>query len=258
MIRTVRKLMRAILWVPVVLVASHTALRIVRRFYKFPMPRFLVNLMDDPLRRRIQPPEGAPAQHGIEPGMTVLEVGPGDGTYTVATARWIGENGRLVTIDIEPRTVERVEQRLRKEGITNVEARWANVYDLPFEDNYFDAAYMIAVFGDIPDPEKALSELQRVLKPGGTLAFSELLFDPDYSLAKTLIRKASAAGFRLKRREGHILYYTLVFEKADETGAGQRPATGADPVAGSPADPGEPSSVGEEKDHAATQGISSA
>ena len=70
------------------------------------MPQFLANAIDNPFRRRIQPPDRTPLRHGIEPGMTVLEVGPGSGTYTIATARRIGAQGRLVTVDIEERMIE--------------------------------------------------------------------------------------------------------------------------------------------------------
>jgi hypothetical protein len=55
--------------------------RIVRNFDKISMPLFMVNLIDNLLRRRIQPPDRMVHRHGIEPGMTVLEVGPGNGTY---------------------------------------------------------------------------------------------------------------------------------------------------------------------------------
>ena len=50
----------------------------------------------------------------------------------------------------------------------------------------FDAVYMIAVIGEIPEPERAMHEFHRVLSPSGTLVFSELLLDPDYPLASTL------------------------------------------------------------------------
>jgi ubiquinone/menaquinone biosynthesis C-methylase UbiE len=120
---------------------------------------------------------------------------------------------KVVTVDIEPKMIERVERKARAEGITNVEARVADVYDLPFDAGTFDAAYLIAVIGEIPDPDRAMGEFYRVLKPGGTLAFSELLPDPGYPLASTLIRKASAAGFRLKDRIGNFFCYTLVFER---------------------------------------------
>jgi ubiquinone/menaquinone biosynthesis C-methylase UbiE len=209
-----RKLLCFILAIPVVFVVLHTVVRIIRHFYKFPIPQWMANLIDHPLRRRFQPPNETAVRHGIEPGMTVLEVGPGSGTYTMGAARRVGEQGRLVTVDIEPRMIERVTRKAEAKGVTNIEARVADVYDLPFDDETFDAAYMIAVIGEIPDPDQAMREFYRVLKSSGTLAFSELLMDPDYPLASTLIRKAAAAGFRLKGRVGNFFYYTLIFEKS--------------------------------------------
>ena len=110
--------------------------------------------------------------------------------------------------------IERVKQKARVEGITNIEARVADVYELPFEDGFFDVVYMIAVIGEIPAPERAMREFHRVLSPEGTLVFSELLLDPDYPRAQALVRKANAAGFRLKEKLGSFFYYTLIFEKS--------------------------------------------
>jgi ubiquinone/menaquinone biosynthesis C-methylase UbiE len=188
-------------------------IRIIRYFYKFPMPEFLANAIDNPFRRRIQPPSEMPFRHGIQPGMDVLEIGLGNGRYTLETAQWVGKQGSVTAIDIEPRMIERVKQRALLEGVTNVIARVASVYDLPFEDSSFDALYMITVISEIPEPLRAIREFQRVLKPGGTLAFSEVLLDPDYPRQQTLERLATSGGFRLKQRRGNFFAYTLVFEK---------------------------------------------
>jgi len=210
MLRILSYILLGAVGLPLVL---HLIVRIVRAFYKFPMPQAAANLIDNPLRRRFQPPGEMAERHGLAPGMTVLEVGPGNGTYTLAAARRVGESGKVVAVDIEPRMVERVERRIAAAGVTNVEVRVADVYDLPFDDGTFDAIYLIAVIGEIPEPARALREFRRVLAPDGTLAFSELLPDPDYPRPSTLIRRAAAAGFRLQSRVGSLLFYTLVFEK---------------------------------------------
>jgi len=208
-------LLYILLGLPLMVVALHTLLRIIRYFYKFPMPEFLANIIDNPLRRKIQPPVEMPIRHGIEPGMKVLEVGPGNGRYTIETARRVGNTGKVIAIDIELKMIERVAQRAQAEGITNLEARVANVHNLPFEEGTFDAICMIAVISEIPQPERALGEFYRVLKPSGTLAFSELFSDPDYPLSRTLIRKASRVKFQLKKKVGNFFSYTLIFQKQE-------------------------------------------
>jgi ubiquinone/menaquinone biosynthesis C-methylase UbiE len=210
----IRVLIYLLLGLPLLLITLHTLVRIVRHFRKFPMPEFAANIIDNPFRRRIQPTDEMPIRHGIEPGMVVLEVGPGNGTYTVATARRVGDGGQVITVDIEPKMIERVKQKARVEGITNIEARVADVYELPFEEGVFDVVYMIAVIGEIPAPERAMQEFHRVLSPEGTLVFSELLLDPDYPRAQALVRRANGAGFRLKEKVGNFFYYTLIFEKS--------------------------------------------
>jgi ubiquinone/menaquinone biosynthesis C-methylase UbiE len=200
--------------VPVAFAIAHTLVRIVRYFYKFPMPEFMANFIDNPLRRRIQPPDATAIRHGIEPGMTVLDVGPGNGRYTIGAARRVGDTGKVFAVDIEPKMIERVEARAAMEGLANIEARVANVYDLPFEDSSFDLIYMITVISEIPDPIRAMKEFYRVLRADGTLVFSELLPDPDYPLARTITLWGGETGFRVKQKIGNFFYYTLIFEKS--------------------------------------------
>jgi ubiquinone/menaquinone biosynthesis C-methylase UbiE len=206
-------LLKLVIGLPVFAVLWLAFVRLVRHFYKFPMPEFMAPVIDNPFRRRFQPPEAMPIRHALLPGMRVLEVGPGNGRYTLAAAHYLGPQGKLVAIDIEPRMIKRLNHRIGLEGASNVVGQLANVYTLPFEDNTFDAAYMITVIGEIPEPIRAMQEFYRVLRPGGILAFSELFLDPDYPLARTLIRQAETAGFRLKARVGNWWTYSVVFEK---------------------------------------------
>ncbi len=208
-----KTILKAIFKLLTAFIIFNTIVRIIRHLYKFPMPEWMANFIDNPLRRQVQPPDGMPARHSLKPGQTVLEVGPGNGRYSAAAARFLGEKGKLVVVDIEPKMIERLQARVQAECLTNVEAKTANVHALPFEDASFDAVYMITVIGEIPQPERAIAEFFRVLRPGGTLAFSELLLDPDYPLASTLMRLAGAAGFTVKSKTGGFFSYSIVFEK---------------------------------------------
>lgn len=210
-----RTLIKTILLLPAILIGYHTLVRIIRRYYKFPIPEFLANVIDNPLRRRFQSPDETAIRHGIEPGMTALEVGPGNGRYSVAAARRIGPTGRLHAVDIEPKMIERVQRRAAAEGITNIEARVASAYELPYPDGFFDRICMTAVTGEIPDPVRAFREFGRVLKPAGAVAVSEVLVDPDYPRASTVARWAAEAGLRPVRKIGNVWYYTLFLARGD-------------------------------------------
>ena len=207
-------ILHTVVLIPIILILLHTVVRIVRFFYKFPMPQFLANIIDNPLRRAIQPPRATAIRHGLKKGMNVLEVGPGNGRYTIAAANVLGPEGKIVTIDIEKKMIERVIKRVKQENVANVNAEVADVYKLPYEDLFFDVIYMIAVINEIPDQKSAFKEFHRVLKSDGLLVFSELLMDPDYPTAKSLIKKAQSNGFKLNEKIGNVFYYTLKFNKA--------------------------------------------
>ncbi len=197
---------------------GHTIARVLRHAHRRPMPHWFAPVIDNPLRRLMHSPDRVAAALGIEEGMRVLEVGPGHGSYTLATARRIGESGKLVAVDIQEEIVERLKRRAQKEGITNLEVHLADVHALPFDDGAFDLVYMITVIGEIPDPVRAMREFHRVLVPGGRLALTERILDPDYPLTKTLIAWAGEAGFGFVKRTGNLIRYTLFFEKPDRSG----------------------------------------
>jgi SAM-dependent methyltransferase len=202
-----------ILWPIFLFIVWNLLARLVRRIYKFPIPHFMADLIDNPWRRRIQPPDQLARRHGLRPGMHVLDIGPGNGTYTMAAARQVGPAGHIFAIDIEQEMIRRVKQKIAGQNVQNVDARVGDVYALSLPTASIDAAYMITVIGEIPDPVRALQEIHRVLKPEGTIACSELLFDPDYPLPCTIIRWAQEAGFEWVERSGKFFAYTLLFKK---------------------------------------------
>lgn len=207
-----RNFFKLLLKILLVVLGWLVLVRVVRYFYKFPMPQFMAPLIDNPFRRKFQPPDEMPWRHGIEPGMRVLEVGPGSGRYTLSTAHAVGDHGYVVAVDIEPKMIQRLGNRLRVGGVNNVGGLLAYVHALPFRSGTFDAAYMITVIGEIPEPVQAMQEFQRVLSPEGTLAFSEFFPDPDYPTRSRLVRKAARAGFKPLYLAGSWFAYTQVFE----------------------------------------------
>lgn len=186
--------------------------RLLHRFaVSAPCPASLSWLVDNPVRRRyVRPLLG---RAGIQPGERVLELGPGPGAFTIGAARLVGPAGRIIAVDIQPEMIARVEERVREAGLANVETHVASAYDLPLEDESVDRAFLVTVLPEILDRGRALSELHRVLKPGGVLSITEEFTDPDYLFAFETVRRVQAASFRLEQRLGKWWVYTLNFRR---------------------------------------------
>ncbi|MHB0877093.1 MAG: class I SAM-dependent methyltransferase [Anaerolineae bacterium] len=103
----------------------------VKRYARIPAPAFTGVLLDSPLRRALQPPEAVLAAAGIAPGMTVLEVGPGPGTYTTEAARRALPGGRVIAVDVQAGMLAQLQRKADRLGLTNIEPRLADAYHLP-------------------------------------------------------------------------------------------------------------------------------
>jgi ubiquinone/menaquinone biosynthesis C-methylase UbiE len=186
--------------------------RLAHRFgTSTPCPAALSWLVHNPLRRRYMRP--VLDRVGIQAGECVLELGPGPGAFTVDAARQVGSEGRIIAVDIQPEMIAQLEERIRKANLTNVETHVASAYELPLANESIDRAFLVTVLPEVPDQKRALSELQRVLKPGGQLSITEEFIDPDYPFPAETIRRVEAAGFELEQRFGGFWVYTVNFRR---------------------------------------------
>ena len=190
--------------------------RIIRKSHRLPAPPFIGRFLDSDLRRWVQPPGKLIERSGIISGMTVLELGCGSGAFTTFVARVVGERGKVYAVDIQQDMLKQLERKLAKKenkDITNIKLKQASAYELPIEDESIDLAYMVTVLEEIPDRGRALREILRVLKPGGILAVTELLPDPDYPLRSTVVKTCQREGFVLDASQGNLWNYTVRFRK---------------------------------------------
>jgi ubiquinone/menaquinone biosynthesis C-methylase UbiE len=149
------------------------------------------------------------------PGERMLELGPGTGYYTPQVARSLRPGGTLHIVDLQPEMLEHTMRRAREAGIENIEPRQGDARRLPYADATFDASYLVAVLGEIPDQDAAMRELRRVLRPGGRLVVGELLGDPHMVTERALRRRAEAASLRFERRVGARFGYFGVLRRDD-------------------------------------------
>jgi ubiquinone/menaquinone biosynthesis C-methylase UbiE len=151
---------------------------------------------------------------GPVPGERVLEVGPGTGYYSLDVARALAPGGQLDALDVQQPMLDELMRRAAAAGIGNIASRQGDAAALPYSDATFDAAFLVATLGEIPDRDLALRELRRVLKPGGRLVVGEGQPDPHMVHIDDLRRRAREAGFRFERRGGGRLGYLVRFQSA--------------------------------------------
>jgi ubiquinone/menaquinone biosynthesis C-methylase UbiE len=146
-------------------------------------------------------------------GERLLEVGPGTGYYTLELAGSLGPEGTLEILDLQQEMLDHTMARADERGLTNIKPSRADATEMPYEDASFDGALLVTVLGEIPDQERALRELHRVLKPGGRLVVGEIALDPHFVTWTALTARAAASGFRLERRSGPAVAYFARFSR---------------------------------------------
>ncbi|MDH4185049.1 MAG: methyltransferase domain-containing protein [Nitrospinota bacterium] len=126
---------------------------------------------------------------GVKPGHHVLDLGSGTGNPSLAAARVVGPQGRVVGLDVAEKMLEVARRRAGAQGITNVEYHACDAGAIPFEDEKFDAATSRFCLMFLPDVGPALRHVHRALKPGGRFT-AAVWATPDKNLSFTLAMRA--------------------------------------------------------------------
>ncbi len=199
-----------------VAIGADAVSRVLSRRYPSPFPARLRPILVHPAGER------RALREAVDPksGERILEIGPGGGQHAVEIAPFVLPEGQVDVLDIQPEMLRATEERARSAGVDNVVA---NIGDasarLPFEDGTFDAVYLSGVLGELPDPERALGEMRRVLKPNGRLLVGEAFLDPDFVRFSRLRRMAEGAGFAFDERLGSPAFFLARFRVGATTAA---------------------------------------
>ena len=176
-------------------------------------PHQLSWLIDNPLRRLVLRPETLADRLPLTESAEVLEVGPGSGYFSVELARRL-PRGRLELLDLQREMLVKARSKLDAAGHRNVGYTAHDVArPLPYKDGAFDVVVMVAVLGEVSDPEACLTNVRTVLRPGGTLAVHEHVPDPDRIPISVLRPLAERSGYIFQRLMGPRWSYTAIFER---------------------------------------------
>lgn len=153
---------------------------------------------------------------GAKSGQTVLDFGCGSGTYTIPTAKIVGESGLVYALDVSGTALDKMEKRADREGLKNIARIDASEFDVRLEDASIDHVLLIDVLQEIGDREALFDRFYRILKLGGAL-----IVYPMHIAEEEVMKLATKRPFvhKEKKYDGRI----LVFEKPHAQGNNQVP-----------------------------------
>ena len=162
----------------------------------------------------------------VRPGMTVADIGAGDGYYTIRLAPRVGASGRVLAQDIQPEVIERLADRVARERLDNVSLKLGAVDDPRLPADSFDRVFMVHMYHEIGEPYAFLWRLRPALRAGGQV----IVVDGDRPVAqhgtpfRLLVCEFEAVGYKLvsyddKQHAGGYLARFVPDGKRPEPGA---------------------------------------
>ena len=165
---------------------------------------WMIRLMhDNPILPLLKNPYRLLDTAGLKKGQNVVEVGCGPGFFTIPAAKIVGGGGHVYAVDINPRMVARVKEKIAKQAIKNVTALCVNASNTDLTGKSIDLVFLFGLPYVVGGLEKVIYELHRVLKPEGNLCFKKT----KGSEAK-LIDEVQRAGFTYTGKQGRIFLFT--------------------------------------------------
>ena len=158
----------------------------------------------------------------VRPGMTVCDMGCGNGFYSLKLAKMVGQQGQVLGVDIQPEMLVLLRQRAEKSGIENISPILGSMHDPRLPQKTVDMVLLVDVYHEFSHPQHMLAVMRRSLKEDGTIVLLEYRGeDPDVPIKplhkmtrKQVDLEMRANGFKLVKSFDdlpwqHMLYYGI-------------------------------------------------
>lgn len=161
---------------------------------------------------------------GVREGMTICDMGCGNGFYTLPLARRVGETGRILAVDIQPEMLVMLRARADHEGVDNITPILGSLHNPRLPAASVDLILLVDVYHEFSHPEHMLAAMRAALKPQGLLALVEFRAEdadvpiqPLHKMSKPqIMRELPANGFRLVKQFDELPWQHLMFFARDE------------------------------------------
>ncbi len=178
-------------------------------------PWWLGFMLINPIRKWRQDPYKLLNSY-IKPGLNVIDIGSGMGYFTIPIAKMVGETGKVVAVDLQPKMISSLIRRAQKAGVANrIETRICGSDSLGIDDlsNKIDFALTFAVLHEFPSIPQALAQVAESLKPGGFLYIAEPAGHVNKAALEKTVAAAKACGLELVESPEVWKSHTAVMRK---------------------------------------------
>jgi predicted methyltransferase len=196
----------------------------INRAYENPNVRAWINTFERPGREVFDRRQQIVAATGVNPGMTVADIGAGTGLFTRLFAREVGPSGKVYAVDISRPFIDHTLRTSREQGLANVEGIVASATETFLPPESVDLAFLSDTYHHFEYPLKMMGSIHQALRPGGTLIVIDFQRIPGKSSSwvmshvragkETVIQEIETAGFQLVGEEPFLREnYFLRFRK---------------------------------------------
>ncbi len=173
------------------------------------------------------------ANLGVKPGMTVCDMGCGNGFYALQLAKMVGPAGRVLGVDIQPKMLSLLKERAAQQQVTNVEPVLGTVIDPKLPAGEVDIILCVDVYHEFTHPERMLKAMRDSLSKTGVVVLLEYREEdptvpirPLHKMSKRQIMKELPAnGFKLVKEFDRLPWQHMMFFGRDDRsneGAGKQ------------------------------------
>ena len=159
----------------------------------------------------------------LKPGISVADIGSGNGYHTLMMAKIIGEKGQAYAVDIQPEMLIMLEERAKKAGMENIKLIENRFWDADLPEKSVDFVLMADVYHEFSHPQQMLSSIKKSLKENGVVCLLEFKSEdpkvpikPEHKMSKAqVIKEMSSNGFVLSRSYDKLPWQHLLFFKSN-------------------------------------------
>ncbi|MBV6499448.1 MAG: Ubiquinone/menaquinone biosynthesis C-methyltransferase UbiE [Prosthecobacter sp.] len=164
----------------------------------------------------------------LKTGMSVCDMGSGNGYHTLPMAEAVGGTGKVYAVDVQPEMIVMLNERIAEKAITNIEPIIGEVDDPKLPPKSCDLILLVDVYHEFSHPEAMLTGMKKALKPGGQIVLVEFRAEddsvpikPEHKMSKAQItREMNANGLKLVREFDGLPWQHMMFFSLDVAATG--------------------------------------